>query len=490
MSARIAAVTGVAALALLAAGCGGGEGGGSTTGSLPDGASIAPKGSALFLSMDTDFDSDQWKQTAALFGKFPGGPKLLAQVQKELKGFPLADLKSALGPELDVVLVDFVNGGDDTVVMTKTKDPAKLKALMAESESDSVSEQVEGWTVVANSRAQLDRFDTARKDGVLSESDAFTEAMQQLPGEAAAKLYLEGGKVQAGLEKSLQGSGIPSGSASDFGSIRSIAAAAVAEKNGVSLDGDVAATVKAKTETYAPELPSLLPSGALLLVSFAHLDQPIRQVLDSVKRSQPRLQKQLDLFQGVAGLSLEGDLLPILAGEGAIVVYPSEPRAKIPAISLVLKLEDEAKVKNLLDRLATVLRLSGNVKVTSAVVDGVPVKKFDVQRVTLLAGVFDGMLVVTNGASVIKGLHSNGDKLVDDPQYSQAADDAGLPDEVLGFAYADLKSGLPDVFSLVESAGETIPPEVRTNTKPLQSLLLYASGDADRFSFGGFLTLK
>jgi len=443
--------------------------------------------------MDTDFDSDQWKQTAALFDKFPGGPELLAQVQKELKGFPLADLKSALGPELDVVLVDFVNGGDDTVTMTKPKDAAKLKALLAKSESNSVSEQVEDWTVVADSRAQLDRFDTARKDGVLSESDAFTEAMKELPGAAAAKLYLEGGQVQAGLEKSLQGSGIPSGSTSDFsdfGSIRSIAAAAVAEKNGVSLDGDVAATVKAKTETYAPELPSVLPSGALLLVSFAHLDQPIRQVLDSVKRSQPRLQEQLDLFQGVAGLSLEGDLLPILAGEGAIVVYPSEPRAKIPAISLVLKLEDEAKVKNLLDRLATVLRLSGNVKVTSAVVDGVPVKKFDVQRVTLLAGVFDGMLVVTNGASVIKGLHSNGDKLVDDPQYSQAADDAGLPDEVLGFAYADLKSGLPDVFSLVESAGETIPPEVRTNTKPLQSLLLYASGDADRFSFGGFLTLK
>src|SRR6266508_5140475 len=218
MSARIAAVTGVAALALLAAGCGGGEGGGSTTGSLLDGASIAPKGSALFLSMDTDFDSDQWKQTAALFDKFPGGPKLLAQVQKELKGFPLADLKSALGPELDVVLVDFVNGGDDTVTMTKPQDAAKLKALLAKSESNSVSEQVEDWTVVADSRAQLDRFDTARKDGVLSESDAFTEAMKELPGAAAAKLYLVGGKVQAGLEKSLQGSGIPSGSASDFGS--------------------------------------------------------------------------------------------------------------------------------------------------------------------------------------------------------------------------------------------------------------------------------
>src|SRR4029450_5142748 len=61
------------------AGCGGGGGGGS----LPDGADIAPASSIAFVSLNTDFSSDQWRKVADLAGRFPGTPKQIAQSKKQ-----------------------------------------------------------------------------------------------------------------------------------------------------------------------------------------------------------------------------------------------------------------------------------------------------------------------------------------------------------------------------------------------------------------------
>jgi hypothetical protein len=489
MRTKLSLLAGLVAALLLAAGCGGGGGGGGGggNGSVPDGASVAPKGSALFVSLNTDFQSEQWQNAAALYGKFPGGPKLLAELQKQFNAVQLGDLKAALGPEADVVVLDFATGG--SVGMSNPSDPAKLKALLAKDDPTTVTQEVEGWIVFADSNAQLAAFDAARKNGTLSDSGDFTDAMKQLPADAVTKLYVDGPKAQTELEKSLKGSGL-SATTSGLGDLHSIAAAAVAEQDGVSLDGDVAASLEDKPKTYSPELPSVLPSGASLVVSFAHLDGPVRRAYQTLEKAQPSIEKQLNLFQGVTGVSVEGDLVPILAGEGAVAVYPAAAGAKLPGLALVLKLQDEQKVKNLLDQLASVLRLSGGVTVTATSIAGAPVQKIVVQGVTIYAGVFDGMLVVTNAEGIVSGLRAKGDKLADDPLYSQAADSAGLPDEVLGFVYADLQHGLPSVLDFAEQNGASIPAEARANTKPLQSLLLYTTGSSDSYSFGGFLAIQ
>jgi hypothetical protein len=481
------------ALGLLAAGCGGGGGGGSggsSGGSVPAGASVAPSSSALFASVNTDFSSKQWTQTVALFDKFPGAKQLLAEAEKQLQGISLADVGQALGPETDVVLLDYRNGGDNVVVITQPKDEAKLQALLAQGDQKPETATVQGWTVIAQSKLLLARFQTESKAGTLSDSDAFKQAMDRLPGEAAAKLYVGGDAVTKELDRALSKSGAPSGITGDFGSLDSIAAAAVAEENGLSLSGDVAANLKDRPQTYSPELPSELPAGALLYVSFANLDQLLKRALDEVDKAQPNFKKQLGLVEGVTGLSLEGDLLPILSQEGAVAVYPAQSGQKLPDIALLLKLSDEGKVRSLLDRLATLVGATGSATVTSTTVSGAPVKKFEYEGVTVLVGVFDGMLVVTNSESVITGLRSSGDKLADDPLYKEAADSAGLPDKVLGLVYANLHDGLPAAFSFAEQSGSTVPPEAKANTEPLQSTLVWASSDKSNFPFGGFLAIK
>ena len=58
-----------------------------------------------------------------------------------------------------------------------------------------------------------------------------------------------------------------------------------------------------------------------------------------------------------------------------------------------------------------------------------------------------------------------------------------MVDDVGGFF------GLGDAMSESDSP-EAIPPDVRANTKPLQSVLLYTKQDGKRTTISGFLTIK
>jgi Protein of unknown function (DUF3352) len=482
----------VMAITLLASGCGGGGGGtGETTsGTVPAGASIAPESSALFVYANTDFESEQWMQAVALFDQFPGGDELLARADEELEGVELQEIADALGPETDLVLLDYEQGREGVILMTKPPDPAKLQALLAKG-GGAKTAQIDGWTVIAGTQELLTAFSAERQQGVLSASQEFEDAMKGLPADALAKLFVAGGPVKAALERSLSQNGVPGDLDSAVGRLDSIAAAAVAESDGISLSGEVAGSLTNGSETYAPELPTKLPAGALLYASFAHLDKPIKSALDAIDKAQPNFGQQLKLVEGATGLSLEGDVLPIVSQEGAVAVYPAAIGEDIPAIALVLVLDDEAKVSSLLDRLETIIRAAGQgASVTSTTVGGTPVKKIEVQGVTVYAGVFDGLLAVTNSETVITGLRGSDDRLADDPQYTQAAENADLPDEVLGLVYTNLHDGLPAVFSLAEREGKTVPSEARDNTEPLQSALLWGTSDEEGFPFGGFLTIQ
>src|SRR6266852_6088859 len=89
----------LAALALLAAACGGASTSTSSS-SAPGGSSIAPASAAVFVSVVTDSGSAQWKQAEAILNKFPGKDKLIASIEKGLRGQDLSyqqDVKPALG---------------------------------------------------------------------------------------------------------------------------------------------------------------------------------------------------------------------------------------------------------------------------------------------------------------------------------------------------------------------------------------------------------
>jgi hypothetical protein len=105
--------------------------------------------------------------------------------------------------------------------------------------------------------------------------------------------------------------------------------------------------------------------------------------------------------------------------------------------------------------------------------------------------VTEGKLIVTTARDMLPVLiEGKGPKLAGDPLYRQARADAKVPANVVGMAYANLADGLPFAFDLAEANGSVVPPEARTNTKPLSHALLYAEPDGKRFRLSGFLAIK
>lgn len=495
MRRSLAALTG--ALALVAAGCGGGggSGGGGSGGSVPDAASVVPASAPVLITVNSAFSSDQWKKTAALFRKFPDAVDLLAQAQKGLNGVRPSDFRTALGPEVDIVFLDFEKGGNNVVVLTQPKDKAKLKALLAKSDEPPASMDVGTWTVFADERKKLDLFDRARRDGTLDGSSTFKDAMKEAASDAEATVYLNGQAVQNRLEKSLATSSAKVGSTRDLGKLDWLIASATAKDGGVSISGDAHASLENPPDTYHPVLPNELPAGALVYISFAHLDKPLGQLYKAVEDASPSFKTQLGQVEGVLGLSVEGDILPIFSGEGALAVYPSREKTKglgIPGIVLVEKVSGEGKVRTLLSRLASIAALSGGTfKATPTTIAGVAAQKFEYEGIAVYAAVFDRKLVVTNAKSLIARLHAGSSaKLASDPLYKQAAAAAGLPKDVLGLFYVNLRDGLQTAFGIAEETGRKVPKAARDNTAPLQSALLYSTADGNDYRLGGFLTIK
>ena len=65
-----------------------------------------------------------------------------------------------------------------------------------------------------------------------------------------------------------------------------------------------------------------------------------------------------------------------------------------------------------------------------------------------------------------------------------------MPDEASGHFYVDLDEGLTSLFDFAEREGETVPPEARTNTEPLRSLVVYGEQDGERTRLTGFLSIE
>jgi hypothetical protein len=500
------ALAGAVLLLALAAGCGGGGGGGtsnagakqsSSGGVAGAGAAALPASTPAFIALSTDFDSDQWKQIEALGAKFPGYESLLAKGRKQLAAQGLdfeQDVKPALGPEVDVAWLDF-ESSDHFVFVTKPSDASKLDALVAKGKPPPAHADVNGYAVLAQTKALVDSASSATNH--LSDDPSFKEAMDALPGGDVVRAFLNGAQVQSALQTAIkQGASGASGPAftlpaGSIGKLDWIAAAGSAQSDGVRLDGVVKLEPTPAIASFGAELPKQFAAGAIAYAGFANLDQAAKQGLDALGKSSPSLNQQLGQLEGVSGVSLDKDVIPLLKEEGAVAVYPST--GKTPTIVFALKVADEAKVQKLLDQLGALVALAGGggTGPTAADVPGYPnAKQLKIGSTTIFYGTANGRLVVSNAAAGLQDVGGSGAKLADDALFKAAQDGAKMPDQTTGFVYLDLKTGLPAILGLAQSSGTKIPPAVAENTAPLQSALFYGTTDGDLIRVTGFVGIQ
>jgi len=254
------------------------------------------------------------------------------------------------------------------------------------------------WTAVAKTSSALDAVANATSH--LAGSDAFVQAMGRLPSDALVRAYATGAGATVGQT-----------------GFQWVAAAVTGPANGLKLEGFAhrAADAAVPSTPYAPALVDEIPSGALAV---------------------------LDFKVSSAGLGLLQGLLGPAAGE-----LPKQLEARelpIPEVTLVTQPRDPAAASQTLDDLLGALPKTGMLS-----------------ALTLHRAVVAGRLVVSTTQQGIDDFRSNGPKLSSDPSFLEAKKQSGLPEQVTGFAYANVKDALP----LLELAGLRLPagmPDLRT----------------------------
>jgi hypothetical protein len=469
----------------LVAGCG------DEAGSGPEGASVAPASAELFLSVDTSFDSSRWKTAGDLVAKFPDGDKTLDLLFGQLAGRGLdfsRDIKPALGPETDVVGLDLAGKGE-FVGLTQPKDVGKLKALLARSDEQFVTREVDGWTAFSDSPAVLDKFESARADGSLADSSEFQDAMSAVEGDAIGRLYLNGAALQQTIQRDPNVPPDALGALFPSGKLPSVALSLRAEEGGVRLEG--AAKLAGDeggvfTEPFKAELPEEVPAGALLYLDFNDLGSRLKALRDVIAEAAPDVDRDLARIEHEVGVSLDEDVFPLFSGESAVYVRPG---LLIPEVTLITHVDDEQAAMATVGKLVKALReyYPALGSETDVQIDGVTAKEVPLGvPLALYYAAFDGHLVVTTSREGIAALREHDNRLADDSGFKSALDEAGVPGETTGFGYVDLKAAIPYVLGFM---GGGSPAQAGANLEPLDHLVFYGTKDGRTVRFTGFLAV-
>jgi len=474
---------GAVALGVLfaAVGCGGRTSGGSG-GSIPDSASIIPAGSSVYAYLNTDFGGDQWSKLDALLQKFPDRESLLTSLQADLKkhGIVWDDVKAALGPDTAVAELSF---GDtmQALLANKANDQAKLDALIQKLEQSGTStttqkRNIDGWTVVSDSTAALDKAQAASTGTSLADSQALKDAFDALPSDALAKVFVDGRSVANAVQAR---GGTTAGTAATIASLGSLGASLQATDDGLALQA--VSQSKLGLEPFDSTLIDDVPSGALLYASFKDVGAQITKL-----QSNPQFQQMLQQLETSLGVTAD-ELAALLSGEGALYVTSGAP---LPEVTLLLTSSDPQAAVATLDKLAERAAKGLGTTVQTVSVGGFQAKRLTVRGVPIYYAAVDGKVVVTDSEAGITGLASGSPNLSDDPVYKEATSTAGVPSQTTGMLYVNVKDTVPLVDSFATLAGQSLPPRVTSNLEHVRSLVAYGTRSGDTDTFKAFLEIK
>jgi hypothetical protein len=469
----------LAALAFLAAGCGGKKQA-AATGS---GAALVRSDVLAFASLDTDLGSSQWKQLDTLAKKFPGRDQALMSIEQGLAGQGVDfnnDVKPALGPELDVAIATGATLNDTTAIgLTQPADESKFKALVQKlnqkQDSSGVYRKLDnGWYAVGNSQADIDQV-LKGGDKALSDESLYTDAIGKLPSDALAKAYLNGPELGKLVQKAIeaQGNGLSDSTTNSLQNLDFVSASLSAENDGVRLHGATQGSGSSALGSgdYTSKLLGETPSDAFAFLTFK-----------GGKNLGSNLGPLSAPFESALGVSLQ-DLVALFENENGLYVRPG---AVIPEFAAIFQPDDTSAGMATLTKLATRLALT-----SGATISGGAEKTLSFgTQFQLHFGIKDGKIVITNSAAGIGQVGSSSQSLADSADFKEAKDAAGLPDSTGGFFYVDIKNTIPLIEGFAGLAGQQMPAQVSENLRPLRSFLSWSAGSGDSRTVDAFLEIK
>ena len=472
---------GLVAAALLAAGCGG------TTSNPASAADIVPASAPVFLALDTDPSSPQWQRVNDLAGAFPDKQHAIDSFKRSLSDDGVDwddDLEPALGPELDLVMLDF-DHPDHTVGLLQPDDEAAFERAVERGNKQAGSEQVfyetfRGWTVVGNSQVAIDAFKQASEGAseTLSHEATFRAAMDKA-GDGLLRAYVNGAKAMAAIRSYL---GVDAERYfKRLGTLDWLTTVVRAKDDGIGWDTIVHGTPgsQLKQLQVTPSNGSLerfVPKDALLYLAFHGTKGMFDGIADNPVLQQP----------GFSGLGkVFEQLSQVLQGENA--VYVRGAGGSYPEATLVASPGKEIDGAAALDKVLARFSRDVGAKPQRRTIAGVPTRVLGAGDVTLLYANVGGKLVVTNGKGALAFAKDGGATVADSSEYSQASRSSALPRKPQAVLYVDIHSTIP---AFERIANTRIPDGIRRNLAPLRSAVEYAVGRTHELQVSFFLRIQ
>jgi hypothetical protein len=438
------------------------------------------------VAIDSDLGSSQWQTVNELANKFPDKQKAIDSIKQQLSENGLdweRDLEPALGPELNVVMLDLEHP-EETVALAQPKDEgaferAVKKGNAADPSNKLVFKQFHGWTVISDKQAAIDAFiqasDSAKR--TLSEDKTFSNAMAKA-GDGIFRAYVNGAQVMAAARKFMGPDAGPY--FKKLGTLDWLLMTLRAKSDGIAWDTTVHGTPGKAFKNVAAHgtdgsLQKLVPKEALLYLAFHGSKGMLGGLGDNPILQQFGAKGLDDAFR---------QLGTILEGENAFYVRAAGAK-DVPEVTFIASprggVDGTAALDRILKRFAK--ELGGRPQRTT--IAGVSARAIGVGPIAVRYANVKGKLIVTDLPSGIVFAQRGGKSLTHSQEYQDAA--SGVPASPQVVLYVDIHSTIP---ALRRLGNMQIPADVARNLKPLRSAVEYAVGRSHEFQISFFLRIK
>ncbi len=472
-------------LAALTSGCGGSSKASAGGDGGADPASVAPPGSALFLSANVrpqgtaKANVERVGRTILATSDFSAEvQRLLATSGKGVKDLNFQrDVQPWLGDRLALALPSFTARGDGLLIAATTDDdqartslaravpsPASATYLGVDYQRSADGKHaaaVVDHLALFGSEADVKRAIDASQGTSLGETPAYTRATSSLPGDALATGYID-------LRSAITSAGTAAGQGATSGALSSILGkdltgvglGAYADADAVRLEVAIPGSgALGGSVTGGDASASLLtaPAGAWLGIGLGNVGKTLNQLLDGISGGGGitgiGVQAGLAQAEQALGLDIRKDLL---AWMGSAHVFVSGTERNTVGGALVVHSTDPAASQRAVGKLAAAVpRLTGKTKLSVTIVDGIdaahsgriismPIGKTTRASIAAIGDRF----VIAIGARALKQALSPRGRLGDDPGFKAIAGKLGDAKPVL---YLDLQQ----VADLVSALGGT-----------------------------------
>ena len=471
----------------------------------------------FFVDANADVESSAWQKVRALGAKFPGYPKIEAEIAKAMAeagedGFSFAqDIQPWIGDEAAFgVLSITLSGGKPkpqfVAYLASTDDAKAIAAITKKGETtksgdykgygeftgkgdDVVTAVGKGAVLIASDTTSLHASIDAREGddaGRLSGNPLYGEALATLPEDNVLVGYADGAKVAQLAGTAIEAATASAGSEStkmvppaqidqalsQLEAIRAIAFSAGADDGGFRLRASTLLDeekAKALGGMEAAELKLLdrAPADALVFAGVPGLGDALDKAITNATAANPEVAQGIAGVEAMTGLSVQNDIVPLLSGEVGGYVSGGAP---VKGAVLLLPSDAAAGAASLTKITAAISKAGGPEAPTFA---PAPSGEGQVAKVDGhdLSWTRDGDLIALGFDT---GGVPPGGGLADSDAFRSVSDAAKLPDKVGALLYADI----PGLVNLAQrSGGEQVPADALANIQALGGMLAWSTQD-------------